>query len=165
MNEIARQIDAAIRYSRELDTETLNAFHRKAIEAGNQPLNHLVFADYLEEQGEPGAAELIRRAAEKSDSQQFSTRVDDPDSQSPLSVFFDRDPAKPSRQSLLLHHHDISHPGDSHGWRPYFYHYLRAEPEDLHRLLKGMTHVAGRDQAITDLLDANPHLRDEEEID
>ena len=64
------QYAAAVRYSRDhggLDAAVMEAFRMKASENPDDHLTHLVMADYVEEQGAPGVAHILRETAGNTD--------------------------------------------------------------------------------------------------
>lgn len=138
------------------------AFVNRIVERLTDPTPSLVYADYLEEQGDHGAAELVRAAGPSANSEasgryhgRFPHGVPHVDLYPTMYYPGNRrwrpDEEDQPHRLRLLHRVEGGH---------YCLGYsLTLDPEEAHRLVSGMPNIANADDARRELEERYPRLR------
>lgn len=126
-------------------------FLRKIEENPAEQTPHLVYADWLEEQGYPGAAEVVRRSPQ--DNGYFGLHMQTEPYQPHVSIL---SPSHFQTQSGRLWAVRLTHL-TNRGVRG---HSVVVNSKNAHDLLKGMQGLSGADQAIQTLETNHPELKE-----
>lgn len=157
----------AVQYAKAVEPESAHAaFARRINATPDDPLPALVWADYLDDAGLGGAAEVVRRHYETYPRPRISSAPGggrgEPDyDRKGLDAGLISDGRGGLSKETGRYTVFVSHPTGvtSHPWTSHLYFEVSATPKEAHRLLSAMPNLAGAEAHVRRLEQRHPKLK------